>query len=178
MRISILAAFALSSAIAAPAFAQEKTFEGPHIEAIGGWDNVDRGGDSKSGFVFGGAAGYDLQRGKVVFGVDAEITGSTTRETIDGARVKAGRDLYAGARLGYAVTPETLLYVKGGYSNARVTAESGNVRASDNLDGFRVGAGVERNFMRNIYGKVEYRYSNYTQDFQRHQVLAGVGVRF
>lgn len=178
MRISFVAALALSSVFAAPALAQDKTFEGPRVEAIGGWDSVDGGGDSKSGFVFGGAAGYDLQRGKVVFGVDGEITGSTTRETLNGVRVKAGRDLYAGARIGYVITPETLLYVKGGYTNARVTAETGNVRVSENLDGFRVGAGVERNFLRNFYGKVEYRYSNYAQDFQRHQVLAGIGVRF
>lgn len=54
-----------------------------------------------------------------------------------------------------------------------MTAESGNVRVSENLDGFRVGTGVERSFMRNVYGKVEYRYSNYAQDFERHQVLAG-----
>jgi len=29
-----------------------------------------------------------------------------------------------------------------------------------------------------MYGKVEYRYSNYEADVTRHQALMGVGVKF
>ena len=112
-----------------------------------------------------------------MFGVEGEVTGSTAKETDAGVTVKAGRDLYAGVRAGYVVAPNTLLYAKGGYTNARVIGETANVRVADNLDGFRLGAGVERQFGR-FYGKVEYRYSNYSQDVERHQVLAGLGVRF
>jgi outer membrane immunogenic protein len=170
------------TAVATPALAQSDAqtdgqFQGPRAEIVGGWDHVNGDGDGKSGFVYGGAIGYDLQRGKAVFGVDAEVTGSTVKEELSGVDVKAGRDLYAGVRAGYVVAPSTLLYVKGGYTNARVTAESGNVKVGENLDGFRIGAGVERSFGK-AYGKIEYRYSNYSQDFERHQVLAGIGYRF
>ncbi|MBC9033656.1 porin family protein [Sphingomonas sp. JC676] len=178
MRILATAALALTAA-ATPAFAQDeaKPFQGPRAEIVGGWDRVETNNAGASGFTYGGALGYDLQRGKAVFGVEGEVTGSTAKETDAGVTVKAGRDLYAGVRAGYVVIPNTLLYVKGGYTNARVIGETANVRAADNLDGFRLGAGVERQFGR-FYGKVEYRYSNYSQDVERHQVLAGLGVRF
>lgn len=178
MRILATAALALMAA-ATPAFAQDeaKPFQGPRVEVVGGWDRVNGGGAGTSGFVYGGGIGYDLQRGQAVFGIDGEITGSTAKETDAGITVKAGRDLYAGVRAGYVVTPNTLLYAKGGYTNARVTAESAGVRVGENLDGFRLGAGVERKFGP-VYGKVEYRYSNYDQDLERHQVVAGIGYRF
>ncbi|OSZ68361.1 hypothetical protein CAP40_07155 [Sphingomonas sp. IBVSS2] len=178
MRILATTALALVAATATPALAQDGAFQGPRAEVIGGWDRVNGDGDGKSGFVYGGAIGYDLQRGKAVFGVDAEVTGSTTKATEAGVTVKAGRDLYAGVRAGVAVSPTTLVYAKGGYTNGRITGETGNVRVSDNLDGFRLGAGVEHAFGQRLYGKVEYRYSNYSQDVERHQVLAGLGVRF
>ena len=96
------------------------------------------------------------------------------------------------------LSPRTLLYVKGGYTNARY-----NVLATDNttdietdidVDGWRAGAGAEFAITNNAYIKAEYRYSNYTRgeveapsglesdrfdvDLDRHQVVAGVGVRF
>lgn len=178
MRILATTALALVAATATPAFAQDSSFQGPRAEVIGGWDRVQGNGESASGFAYGGAIGYDLQRGGVVFGVDAETTGSTAKSTDAGVTLKAGRDLYAGVRAGVVVAPNTLLYAKGGYTNGRVIGEAGNVRVSDNLDGFRLGAGVERKFGERFYGKVEYRYSNYSQDVERHQVLAGLGVRF
>ena len=63
-----------------------------------------------------------------------------------------------------------------------------------NLDGYRVGAGVEHAMGRKAYVKAEYRYSNYgdarleyangantdnfSVDTDRHQVVIGAGVRF
>ncbi|GAA0743909.1 porin family protein [Sphingomonas sp. ABOLD] len=176
MRIFAATALALMAS-ATPALAQDATFQGPRIEAVGGWDNIKSDGISASGFVYGGAAGYDLQRGNLVVGVDGEITGTTTKKTFDLGTIKGGRDLYAGVRIGYVVAPATLLYGKVGYDNSRVIARSGQLRDAENLDGVRLGAGVERSFG-HYYGKVEYRYTNASQDVIRHQVLAGIGYRF
>ncbi|MDE0880300.1 MAG: outer membrane beta-barrel protein, partial [Sphingomonas bacterium] len=113
-------------------------------------------------------------------------------------RVKAGRDLYLGGRIGYLVSPTTMVYGKVGYTNARLdltrndtVTETGN---HFNLDGYRVGAGIEKSLTPRTYAKVEYRYSNYgdarleyangantnnfSVDTDRHQVMAGVGFRF
>lgn len=171
MRILAVSALALVAATAAPAFAQDSApFSGPRIEAEGGWDQVGSEGDGRSGFVYGGAIGYDKQFNNIVIGADAEITGATTKENA----VKAGRDLYVGGRIGYVLGGSTLVYGKAGYTNARISFNDDGF----NNDGYRLGAGVERNFGR-FFGKVEYRYSRYEKiDLNRDQVVAGVGVRF
>ncbi|MEI9927465.1 MAG: outer membrane beta-barrel protein [Sphingomonas sp.] len=156
MRIALSAA----SALAVAAFATPRlrpgcqTFTGPRAEAIAGWDHVTDDsiyGSSKDGVVYGGALGYDYQTGKAVFGIEGEVTGASTKDQDSGVlvagdslRVKAGRDLYAGARVGYAVTPSALLYVKGGYTNARIdqlyASPTTTIVDHDNLDGWRLGA--------------------------------------
>jgi outer membrane immunogenic protein len=192
---------ALGLGLAAPAFAQDSEkapFTGLRVEALGGYDNLSSGDDNssgKDGFVYGGALGYDAQIGGVVLGVDGEITGSTTKvrgtdvlTAGDRIRIGAGRDLYVGGRIGFVATPRTLIYAKAGYTNARVDVDYavGTARIEDhaNLDGYRVGAGVEYNVTPRAYVKAEYRYSHYGQaddydiDANRNQVLAGVGYRF
>jgi outer membrane immunogenic protein len=204
MKIIITAAsVALALGIVAPAFAQDvpveqAPFTGARAEAILGYDRVADGKDNsngKNGLLYGGAIGYDAQVGGVVVGVEGEITGSTIKAhnsnlltAGDNIRVKAGRDLYAGARLGYVISPNTMIYAKGGYTNARFNTDysvgTARIQQGDNLGGFRVGAGVERKLSGNAYVKAEYRYSHYGKlegydiDLDRHQVLAGVGVRF
>jgi outer membrane immunogenic protein len=199
MRTKILAAaLVASSALAAPAFAQEAApFTGPRAEGIVGWDRVEDGslnGGSRDGVVYGGQIGYDFQAGGAVLGVEGEITGASTKDTSrnvliagDTLRTKAGRDLYVGARVGFAVGDRTLIYAKGGYTNAQFKNEyrSGvtNIDESENVDGWRLGAGAEVKLSGNVYAKAEYRYSRYDDDnsgvdAKRHQVLGGVGVRF
>ncbi len=163
----------LLAVIATPAFAQDdappasETFTGPHAEAIAGWDNVRGSGDSDSGLAYGGAIGFDVQKGPAVFGVEGEVTGST----VEDSGIHAGRDLYAGGRIGYVIGDTTMVYAKGGYTNARVS----NI---GNFDGYRIGGGVEHSFGR-FFGKVEYRYSRYDDaGLNRDQVVAGLGVRF
>ncbi len=208
-----------SVCLAAPAAAQDSAaspFTGPRVGAILGYDGSRPGstadsdirGDDQTahGLMYGADLGYDFAAGKIVFGIEGEITGSTAKvnnSPIDPnnfgfGRVKAGRDLYAGGRLGVLLSPSTMIYAKGGYSNARfdLTASDGTTETgrSFNLDGYRVGAGVEKALGPNTYAKLEYRYSNYgnarlefangtntnnfSVDTDRHQVAVGVGFRF
>ena len=113
--------------------------------------------------------------------------------------MNAGRDIYVGARAGILANPDLLLYVKGGYTNARYNVNSSfdgdEYRAKIDTDGFRVGAGAEYALNENTYAKLEYRYSNYGEaeldfegdrpdvdlgetDVDRHQVMLGFGYRF
>ncbi len=225
MRNSILA-LAIGAIAVTPAMAQQTNegFTGFRLEAIGGYDNTsadndgdfspgtedrfdDGSGEGLDGFLYGIGAGYDFSAGNFLVGVEGEITDSTAGEDDDdtfgpGSRssFEAERDIYVGARAGVLVSPNGLLYAKGGYTNARfgLDADDGAGFAQDfdaTLDGFRVGAGFEYLLGRNVFGKIEYRYSNYSDlevdvadtnvdfdDFDvntdRHQVVAGVGVRF
>lgn len=216
-KLSVAVLLAASALAATPALAQSTnpTFTGPRVEGTIGWDHLVAGSsedndngrnDQKTdGFLYGGGVGYDVAVGGVVLGAEGEITGSTAKssrndytEDFGYGRVKAGRDLYVGARAGVVVTPNTLLYVKGGYTNAKLNVLAGNTdTTTDNsfkLDGWRVGAGVERAFSGHTYGKLEYRYSNYEKgkidyadgatssrfdvDTDRHQIVASYGIRF
>ena len=218
------AAATLGLALAAPAFAQDgpppsrdadRTFTGPRAGVILGYDKLQPGrgpnsditSDRKAdGLTYGGDFGYDIAVNRFVIGAEGEVTGSTadvsnapaSAAALGYGRVKAGRDLYAGGRIGYVVAPSTMIYAKGGYTNARLdlTANNGTVTTGQhyNLDGYRVGGGVEQKIGRTTYAKLEYRYSNYgnarleyangantnnfSVDTDRHQVVAGVGVRF
>lgn len=199
MRTLMLTTALVLAGTAAPAMAQTAApFEGPRAEGIIGWDKVkDQSTDSSSsdGLVYGGAIGYDFRSGSMVFGPEVELTGATTDTRTpnllvagDQLKVDAGRDIYAGLRVGAVLGESTLLYAKGGYTNARVNYDysvgSTTVSDHDNLDGWRLGAGIEQNLSSNLYVKAEYRYSNYNKldgydiDIDRHQVVAGIGMRF
>ena len=196
--VTLAAATVAAASFAVPAFAQDgATFTGPRAEAVVGWDRVSDGSGqgSSSGVTYGGQIGYDFQAGAAVFGVEGELTGSTTDTRADdllvaGDRLKvsAGRDLYVGGRLGFAVAPRAMIYAKAGYTNARINTDYtvGTATTSDheNLDGYRLGAGAEVKLSGKTYLKGEYRYSHYGDargyniDLDRHQVLGGIGVRF
>ncbi len=150
---------------------------------------------------------YDIDMGGAVFGIEGEYSDSTAKtEFSDGAdfegfglgRVDTGRDLYVGARLGAKVGNDLLAYVKGGYTNTKynVLATDGETELKQdiNVDGWRAGAGLEYAMSDNMFTKIEYRYSKYSEaefengdmmdsdrfdiDTDRHQVVASVGMRF
>lgn len=202
MKNVLLAATALA-AISAPAHAQEASnFGGAKIGAVIGYDKVrleveDESG-SKDGFLYGVTAGYDFDLGSAVVGIEGEFADATTKETVgdlavDGfeASLRAERDLYVGARLGFKASDTILIYAKGGYANAKfkLTATDGvdTLTASDELDGYRIGAGVEYTNGQ-AFGRLEYRYSDYGRykvdgvdtgiDASRHQVAVVGGWRF
>lgn len=221
MRSFVLAAASLVALTASPALAQsapsdsDTEFSGPRAGVLLGYDRVQPGqiansniddSNSADGLTYGGDVGYDIQSGRWVFGAEGAVMGSTAKVTnnpsaagaLGYGRIKAGRDLYAGVRVGYAVAPRTLIYAKGGYTNQRLdlVASNGTTETGQhyNLDGWRAGAGLEQKLGRNTYAKVEYRYSNYgnarleypsggntnnfSVDTDRHQAVVGLGFRF
>lgn len=191
---TFLSAAVLAAAAATPALAQDTVpspFNGAHIEAITGLDRPRVNGDGDNGVLYGVAGGYDVSYRGGLFGIEGEVADSSQREcatnvlqTGDRLCEKAKRDLYAGGRAGF-VSGNTLIYGKVGYTNARfgasyqdgTTATAADFNDSVNLDGVRVGGGLETNVGRFLV-KAEYRYSNYENDVSRHQGVVGVGVRF
>ena len=212
-----IAAALLAGTAATPALAQDvnPTFTGPRIEATLGYDRVgagssidnDNGRDDQKidGLLYGGGIGFDFAAGGAVLGVEGEITESTAKSeripyttTFGFGRVSAGRDIYVGGRAGILASPNTLVYIKGGYTNAKLNVLAGNTTTTTDtgfkLDGWRLGAGAERALSGNTFAKLEYRYSNYNDarldfgngatsgrfdiDTDRHQVVASYGLRF
>ncbi len=217
-KVLFLAAAGSMVAIASPAMAQDSdSFTGFRLEGLVGYDSVRPGSDvdidnaddidqSIDDVTYGVGVGYDMNMGGLVLGVEGEYMESQAKTEYDTAgftefgvaNIDAGRDLYAGVRVGVPLGDRALVYAKGGYTNARL-----NVLATDNttdtqndinLDGWRAGAGAELALTDNLFVKAEYRYSNYGRaefeapsglesdrfdvDLDRHQVVGGVGVRF
>jgi len=207
--------------IATPALAQdEKAFDGPRAEVLAGYDRFDLDidgieADGNSEDVFYGAAiGYDFQSTGLLFGAEAEIASSGNggeidiTETVDGSvydgtiSLEDGVNWYVGGRVG-SVLGSNLFYFKAGFAHTTldldvegtVDGEPGSESADFNFSGLRLGGGVERSFG-NAYGKIEYRYTAYSDgdvefegesldlvelgeyDLNRHQIVAGVGFRF
>ena len=205
-------------AVALPAAAQDNTaFTGPRVEAVLGYDiarpgsttDIDNNADvdqTIDDIAYGVGAGFDFALGGAVIGVEGEYVRSEAATGYDTSgftgfgveNVDMGRDLYLGARVGLLATPQTLLYAKGGYTNTAMnvlaTDNTTDVRTDVDLDGWRVGAGVEQAISDNLFIKGEYRYSNYQRgefeapsglesdrfdvDLDRHQIMVGVGARF
>ena len=194
----------LATALAVPfaSAASAAPFDGPYVGAQIGWKSqkmrntsstfgtipVDQTKDSVTGGVF---AGYDKTvgdrfvlgaEGGIDFTSDADVTASVAGSTY---AVEPKYSLDLSARAGYLLTPQTLLYVRGGYSNERVRttiATGSTVRTdSENQDGWLVGGGVERAINNNVSARLEYRYAKYDQDNgkdESHRVLAGLSYRF
>ena len=204
MKKSILALALTSVFVATPAFAQDATpFTGPYVGGVLGLDSVEleSGGleGNDEGTLYGGVIGYDMNLGGFIVGVEGEYTESAVSQSQrdiliagDQASLNAGRNLYAGARLGYQIDPNAMLYVKGGYTNAKASLlyddNAGTTFSeSDKLDGYRVGGGLEAS-ANNMFVRLEYRYSDYGKyessslvsniETSRHQGVVMAGIRF
>ena len=199
--------------VASPAMAAD--FAGPRAEVRLGWDRttlaveyddgdtVVDGKDHDDGLGVGAEIGYDVAVGSsAVVGAYAGAEWATTKQCSevygeDEACLKLGRNLTLGVRVGAAVTPQALIYIKGGYSNGqlKVTYEDFNDSDFDTSDkanrgGFHLGLGGEFNVGQTGYVKAEIVHTNYkdydySDDFvdakleaSRTQILAGFGLRF
>jgi outer membrane immunogenic protein len=194
MRKFAFAAALLAGTIATPALAQDNpNLGGFHVDGIVGWDRSSIQDEHANGVTYGVGAGYDFRSGNAIFGVEAEASDSSADRSVTGAviagdslRVRAGRDLYIGGRAGFGIGGNSLIYAKAGYTNARFRADydDGTVATVNdftqrtNLDGVRAGVGAQIGVGSNAYLRTEYRYSNYQDGVDRHQVVGGFGVRF
>ncbi len=225
MRSKLFFLATAATCVATPAFAQENAdISGFRVEVISGLDRVSTGADDTSdfdqnddGLIYGAGLGYDFDLGGYTVGIEAEIAEATTGVSesyvgdldgydVDGTlALDASEDIYVGARLGMRINRWAQVYAKGGYTMA--SAELSAIGTVDgtaydevidtDLEGFRVGAGLEGNVSGNFYGKLEYRYSAYSGisgeydgvsgdfdelfdviDVNRHQVAVGLGYRF
>lgn len=143
--------------------------------------NLDLDGFGGQGGVFTFGGGYDRQfRSNFVAGLFIDYTLHNAETDLDvnvGGLLSANlgfgidNEFSVGGRLGYLVTPATLVYGSAGYSrieldDARLGGDIfGNsftlrVASSDAIDAFFVGGGIETKINDNISLKLDYRYTN------------------
>lgn len=190
-----------AAAIAAPAMAQSAdttNFNGAYIGGQLGWQQDRQSLTTSSvppttvrakgdGLAYGGQLGYDFNLGSAVVGIETSLTGRTGTNRFPTFDLEPGRTINVTARAGFLVSPDGLLYARGGYSNARFAITNG---PSENRDGYTVGAGYEHMLSRNVSARLEYNYGDYGNDvlpgaggpstlnYHRHAVMTGVNFRF
>lgn len=185
-----------------PMAAAHRTLRGVRVEARVGWDQSRNDGDSSDALLYGLGIGYDHEFGNSFVGGYAAIDWSDarTQNTVLVAgtpsethvvSVDSGKDIELGIRAGYWLGDYVNVY--GLLAHTRqsfdvfVDNQTAATTASRSVDqdGWRVGAGTEYHLPSGVYGKAEYRYSNYGDDpgvpgvdRDKHQLVTGVGIRF
>ncbi len=158
MKTFVMAAAAALALAATPAMAND--FTGVRAEVTAGLDDV-TGGVDPTEVTYGAGIGVDAELyNNVVVGVEATLDNVFDR-----------RNVGASARVGYVLADTVLVYGKVGYANWKQTT-------TRELEGLRLGGGVEANLYGPVYGKVEYRYTDFNRGVGQHGGLVGLGVRF
>lgn len=201
MKVVSISLFAVASVLSFNGVAHAETFDGPSVGMQGGWvqnklDNpeTDLGvtaiDASKDSATFGGFVAYDKTIGKFVIGAEAGANLGTSDSIVGGplgtsVAVDPKWSLDLTARAGHLITPETLVYARGGYVNNRIRTSASSLGATtvatENRDGWMIGAGVERELIPHVSARLEYRYSDLSEgdgEFDRHQTLLGISYRF
>jgi outer membrane immunogenic protein len=158
----LFVALAATTLVATPAMAQDAaaqtSFTGPRVGVNIGVADDDLFGTES--FTYGAEVGYDFDAGGAVIGITGEIQDSDD----------ITRELALTGRVGARVGSNALIYATGGYSNIRVIGV--------NVDGFRIGGGVELGIGSKGFVKFEQRYGNYEYGIDLYQSLIGAGLRF
>ena len=186
------------AAMMLPAAAHAEDFLGGRNGLVGGWDrvsieaeNIDGLGtdidENFDGATFGIVTGYHWPLGEgAIIGVGTSTMFSNNSKTVnvgaDSFKVEAGRDLELHVKAGVIVNESTLLYAKVGYANAKAKAKAVingvTYKDSDTGSGLRLGAGAEVSLNDSFSLVAEYRFTDYSNNLDRNQLVAGIAYKF
>ena len=187
----------------APAFLWAGPYVGAQVGYTWGKANHDfasgfAGNSDPEGFVGGGHLGYNWQRGRFVFGVEADFEGGDVSGNFNQPLTFGSADLnWQGSvrgRVGLAAD-RALFYATGGWAFADYDFTGATLAGccgfSDTLNGWTVGGGIEYAFTPNTTVRVEYRYADFGNvssglspadrmdvDLQTHTVRLGASYKF
>jgi outer membrane immunogenic protein len=172
------------------------TWSGPYAGVTLGYafagETEDEFGDSidTDGFLLGGFAGYNYQVGNIVAGAEADIGYSWEDGSNAGVTSESGVEGSLRARLGYVVSPNILLYATAGGAAKDLEVSGFGDSDSNTMIGWTAGAGADMMVTENIFGRVEYRYTDFgSEDFtlggttadvsdKNHRINFGLGMKF
>lgn len=138
------------------------------------------------GFLVNGFVGYNYQVGNIVAGAEGDIGYSWEDGTNAGVTSDSGVEGSLRARLGYVISPTVLLYATAGGAAKDLEVSSGGVSDSNTMIGWTAGAGADVMVTDNVFGRVEYRYTDFGSDTfngvevsdKDHRVMLGMGMKF
>lgn len=143
-----------------------------------------------NGFLAHGFAGYNFQSGMFVYGAEADLGYGGFRGGNGVTSSRSGIDGSLRARLGVAVSDDFMIYGTAGGAGQRLTVSDAAGSDTNNMFGWTAGGGVEAKLTDNVFGRVEYRYTDYGTktfntgsgaqaiDARDNRVTFGIGLKF
>jgi outer membrane immunogenic protein len=185
--------------------ADDNDFDVPVGYTVGGVPFTGFGGNEGDGFLAGVHAGYNVQFGSFVVGVEGDIEGvfgddddDFTGVILSPTGVPVAYSIPSNsidwqgsirARAGFAFD-RALIYATGGFAFAGLSDGIGDSE-DDTLTGWTLGAGIEYAFTNNLTTRIEYRYTSYdgentvfdavdygSNDIDFHTVRVGLSYKF
>ncbi|MEW9807547.1 outer membrane protein [Mesorhizobium marinum] len=142
------------------------------------------------GFLAGGFVGYNYQVGNMVAGAEADIGYSWEDGSNAGLTSESGVEGSLRARLGYVISPNVMLYATAGGAAKDLEVSGGGFSDSNTMIGWTAGGGADIMVTENVFGRVEYRYTDFGSDTfnlggtsadvddKNHRINFGLGVKF
>ena len=195
---AVLGATALMAAI--PAFAADVISQEPpapvapmEIPPVNTWSGPYAGVSLGYGFsgdtrdkTYSNSVGTD----GFVAGVEGDLGYNWKDGKNAGLSAESGFEGSLRARLGYTITPEILLYATAGAAAEKLEVKDFAGKDSNTMIGWTAGAGADMMVTQNVFGRVEYRYTDFGSDKfntgsgerkvedSDHRVTFGLGVKF
>lgn len=140
--------------------------------------------ESAEGTFISGVFGFDRQlRNNFIIGAFADFDISDLERGSGANALTISRSWAVGGRVGYAVSPRTMIFATGGYTEAYfrndgwwdidVTGGTLRGRRSRTFSGYFVGGGFETRLRSNFFLRGEARYANYREGVTNSGVSAG-----
>jgi outer membrane immunogenic protein len=155
-----------------------------------GTTTPDTGDIDTDGFLGGVFAGYNLQNGLFVYGIEGDVGYSGVKGDNGITETKSGFEGSLRGRLGVAVTNDILLYGTAGGAAERLKVSDPAGDDSNAMLGWTAGAGVDVKLTEQVFGRVEYRYTDFgsadfntgsgpqSVDSKENRVTFGIGMKF
>ena len=119
-----------------------------------------------SGYNVGGTLGYNWQTGRIVYGIEGDLSYTSNDGTLSGTALTEDYFATVRGRIGYAWTDRMMVFATGGYAGANISATALGLSQEKFSNGYALGAGVEYAIMPRWTVKGEYLYVNYMdQDY-------------
>ena len=158
-----------------------------------GFGDTDAGANNinTDGFLAGVFGGAQMQSGAFVYGGETDIGYNWMKGANAGVATQAGVEGSLRARLGYAATDRLLVYGTGGVAVGRIEVTNAAGSDTNTMVGWTAGAGVDAKLTDQVFGRLEYRYTDYADktfnpggagavnvDPNQNRVLLGLGLYF
>jgi outer membrane immunogenic protein len=142
------------------------------------------------GFLGGVFAGYNLQNGLFVYGIEGDVGYSGVKGDNGITETQSGFEGSLRGRMGIAVTNDILLYGTAGGAAERLKVSDPIGSDSNAMLGWTAGAGMDVKITENVFGRVEYRYTDFgsadfntgsgpqSVDSKENRISFGIGMKF